>query len=135
MRRKALFPLHDRKLACRLLTKPQHGSEEMTTLRLKQELYSFAQTFASCVVLALVLGGIGGTIYKVISPEGVAQAFGRSLSAGVAAIGSMVLISALAWFSRAWGDPERGLVSYFVVYGFAAAGILYLLQLWTKGTL
>jgi hypothetical protein len=136
MRRKALFPLHDRKLACRLLTKPRHGSEEMTTLRLKQELYSFAQTFASCVVLALVLGGIGGTIYKVISPEGwVAQAFGRSLSAGVAAIGSMVLISALAWFSRAWGDPERGLVSYFVVYGFAAAGILYLLQLWTKGTL
>jgi hypothetical protein len=108
----------------------------MTTLRLKQELYSFAQTLGSCVVLALVLGGIGGTIYKVISPEGwVAQAFGRSLSAGVAAIGSMALITGLAWFSRAWGDPERSLVSYFVVYGFAAAGILYVLQLWTKGTL
>jgi hypothetical protein len=108
----------------------------MTTVRLKQELYSFAHTFWSCVVLALVLGGIGGTIYKVISPDGwIAQAFGRSLSAGVAALGSMGLIGALAWFSRAWGDPERGLVSYFVVYGFAAAGILYLLQLWTKGTL
>jgi hypothetical protein len=87
-------------------------------------------------VLALVLGGIGGTIYKVISPDGwVAQAFGRSLSAGVAALGSMGLVRALAWFSRARGDPESGLVSYFVLYGFAAAGILYLLQLWIKGTL
>ena len=62
----------------------------MTTLRLKQELYSFAHTFWSCVLLALVLGGIGGTIYKVISPEGwLAQMFGRSLSAGAAALGSM----------------------------------------------
>ena len=51
------------------------------------------------------------------------------------ALGSLALVGALAWFSRAWGDPERGLVSYFVVYGFAAAGILYLLQLWMKGTL
>jgi hypothetical protein len=108
----------------------------VTNIRLKQELYSVAHTFWTCVVLALVLGGIGGTIYKVISPDGwIAQAFGRSLSAGVAALGSMMLIAALAWFSRAWGDPERGLVSYFLVYGFAAAGILYLLQIWTRGTL
>ncbi len=108
----------------------------MTTVRLKRELHSFAHTLWSCILLALVLGGIGGTIYKVISPDGwLAQAFGRSLSAGVAALGSLALVGALAWFSRAWGDPERGLVSYFVVYGFAAAGILYLLQIWTKGTL
>ncbi|HEU4350932.1 MAG TPA: hypothetical protein VFR66_03570 [Burkholderiales bacterium] len=87
-------------------------------------------------MLALVLGGIGGTIYKVTSPDGwIAQAVGRSLSAGVAALGSMGLVGALAWFARAWGDPERGLVSYFVLYAFAAAGTLYLLQLWTKGTL
>ena len=108
----------------------------MITIRLKQEFHSVAHTLWSCLVLALVLGGIGGTIYKVISPDGwFAQAFGRSLSAGVAALGSMGLVGALAWFSRAWGDPERGLASYFVVYGFAAAGILYLLQLWIKGTL
>lgn len=108
----------------------------MTTIRLKQELHSVAHALWSCLVLALVLGGIGGTIYKVISPDGwIAQAFGRSLSAGVAALGSMGLVGGLAWFSRAWGDPERGLVSCFVVYGFAAAGILYLLQLWIKGTL
>jgi hypothetical protein len=136
MRRKALFPLDDAKLACGLLNLFRHESAVMTTVRLKQELYSFAYTFWTCVLLALVLGGIGGTIYKVISPDGwVAQAFGRSLSAGVAALGSLALVGALAWFSRAWGDPERGIVSYFVVYGFAAAGILYLLQFWIKGTL
>ena len=112
------------------------GSRRVTTVRLKQELYSVARRFWSCLLLALVLGGIGGTIYKVISPEGwIAQALGRSLSAGIAALGSMGLVGALAWFSRAWGDPERGLVSYFVLYGFAAAGMLYLLQLWTRGSL
>jgi hypothetical protein len=109
----------------------------MTTLRLKQELYSFWHTFVSCVVLSLVLGGIGGTIYKVISPDGwLANAFGRSLSAGAAALGSMALVAGLAWFSRSWGAPtERSLFSHFLVYGFAAAGILYLVQLWMRGTL
>ena len=109
----------------------------MTTLRLKQELYSFGQTFVSCVVLSLVLGGIGGTIYKVLSPEGwIASVFGRSFSAGVAALGSMALVGALAWFSRSWAGPDnRSLVAHFLVYGFAVAGFLYLVQLWTKGTL
>jgi hypothetical protein len=109
----------------------------MTTIRLKQELYSFAQTFWSCVLLTLVLGGIGGTIYKVISPEGwIAMAFGRSLSAGAAALGSMALVGALAWFSRTWGDPtNRTLLWHFLIWSFAAAGGLYLAQLWMKGTL
>ena len=108
-----------------------------TTFRFKQEVYSFTHTFISCIVLSLVLGGIGGTIYKVISPEGwIATAFGRSLSAGAAALGSMALVAGLAWFSRSWGAPtERSLLSHFMIFGFAAAGMLYLVQLWTKGTL
>jgi hypothetical protein len=109
----------------------------MTTLRIKQELYSFGHAFITCIVLSLVLGGIGGTIYKVLSPEGwIANAFGRSFSAGVAALGSMALVGALAWFSRSWAGPDhRSLLSHFLVYGFGAAGILYLVQLWTRGTL
>jgi hypothetical protein len=109
----------------------------MTTIRLKQELYSFAQTFWSCVLLTMVLAGIGGTIYKVISPDGwIAQAFGRSLSAGAAALGSMALVGGLAWFSRTWGDPtNRTLLWHFLIWSFAAAGILYLAQLWMKGSL
>jgi hypothetical protein len=73
----------------------------------------------------------------VISPEGwLAQAFGRSLSAGAAALGALALVGGLAWFSRAQGTTRsRSLVSDFLVYGFAAAGFLYLAQFWTRGTL
>ena len=39
-----------------------------TTIRFKQELYSIAQAAVGLTILALVLAGIGGTIYKVISP-------------------------------------------------------------------
>ena len=109
----------------------------MTTLRLKQELYSFANTFWSCVLLSLVLGGIGGTVYKVLSPDGwIAHAVGRSFSAGAAALGSVMLVGALAWFSRSWGAPDnRTLFHHVLLWGFAALGVLYLVQLWTKGTL
>jgi hypothetical protein len=107
------------------------------TIKLKQELYSIVQAAIGCAVLLLVLVGIGGTIYKVISPDGwVAQAFGRSLSAGAAALGSLALVGGLAWFSRSWGNvSRRTLMSDFLVYGFAAAGILYLAQFWTRGSL
>jgi hypothetical protein len=109
----------------------------MTTLRIKQELYSFAHTLFSCILLSLVLGGIGGTIYKVMSPEGwIANALGRSFSAGAASLGSLALVAGLAWFSRSWAAPDnRSLPTHFLICGFAAAGILYLVQLWTKGTL
>ena len=132
MRRKALFPLGDAILARRL----QYGSG-MTTLRIKQELYSFAQTAFSCLLLSLVLGGIGGTVYKVLAPDGwVSQMFGHSLSAGVAALGAMGLVGGLAWFSRSWGDPDtRSLPTQLLIYGFAAVGILYLAQIWTRGAL
>jgi len=107
------------------------------SIRYKQELYSIVQGIVGLAVLLLVLAGIGGTIYKVISPEGwLAQAFGRSLSAGVAALGSITLVGGLAWFSRSFGDvSRRTLVSDFLIYGFAAAGFLYLAQVWTRGGL
>jgi len=107
------------------------------SIRFKQELYSIVQGLVGLSVLMLVLAGIGGTIYKVISPEGwLAQAFGRSLSAGAAALGSLALVAGLAWFSRSWGDvSRRTLISDFLVYGFAAAGFLYLAQIWMRGGL
>ena len=107
------------------------------SLRFKNELYSIAQAAVGLAVLGLVLAGIGGTIYKVMAPEGwLAQIFGHSLSAGAAALGSLLLVGGLAWFSRSWGDvTRRTLFSDFLVYGFAAAGFLYLAQLWTRGAL
>jgi hypothetical protein len=108
----------------------------MSEIRLKQEVFALAHACAGFAVLVLVLLGIGGTIYKVIAPDGwVAQAFGRSLSAGAAALGSLVMILALAWFSRAWNSPRRRTqLADVIVFGFAAAGLAYLAQLWIKGT-
>jgi hypothetical protein len=108
-----------------------------TSIRFKQELYSIAQAFVGLGILALVLAGIGGTIYKMISPEGwLAQAFGRSLSAGAASLGSLALVGGLAWFSRSWGDvSRRTLISDFLVCGLAATGLLYLAQFWARGAL
>ena len=103
---------------------------------IKQEFSSVGQTALGVTLLGLVLVGIGGTIYKVISPDGwVAHAFGRSLSAGVAALGSLLMIAGLAWFSRGWSAPRsRNRFPELLVYTFAAAGLLYLAQIWTKGT-
>ena len=85
--------------------------------------------------LPAVLLGIGGTIYKIISPDGwVAQAFGRSLSAGAAALGSLLMVVALAWFSRASSPRRRTQFADIAVYGFAAAGLLYVVQLWVRGS-
>jgi hypothetical protein len=103
---------------------------------IKHEFSTFGQTALGATLLGLVLVGIGGTIYKVISPEGwVTQAFGRSLSAGVAALGSLLMIAGLAWFSRGWASPRsRNRFPELLVYVFAGAGLLYLAQLWSKGT-
>jgi hypothetical protein len=108
----------------------------MSELRLKQEAFALAQACAGFVLVGLVLTGIGGTIYKVIAPDGwVAQAFGRSLSAGVATLGSLIMIFGLAWFSRGWNSPShRNRFSDLLVYSFAGAGLLYLAQLWIKGS-
>ena len=108
----------------------------MSELRVKQEVFAVAHTFMGFVVVALVLTGIGGTIYKVIAPDGwVAQVFGRSISAGAATLGSLVMILGLAWFSRGWSSPRhRNRFSDLLVYSFAAAGALYLARLWIKGS-
>jgi hypothetical protein len=108
----------------------------VSEVRLKQEAFALVQAALGFLVLALVLLGIGGTIYKVTSPEGwVAQAFGRTLSAGTAALGSLLLVAGLAWFSRTWSSPRgRTNLSDLLVYGFACAGLLYAAQLLIQGT-
>ncbi len=102
----------------------------------KHEIYTVGQVVLGLGVVTLVIVGIGGTIYKVISPDGwVSQAFGRSLSAGAASLGSLLLIAGLAWFSRGLSSPRtRNRYSDLLVYTFAAAGMFYLAQLWIKGT-
>ena len=107
----------------------------MSEMRVRQEASALAQACLGFLILALVLLGIGGTIYKIISPDGwVAQAFGRSLSAGVAALGSLIMVVALAWFSRGSSPRRRTQFADIAVYGFAAAGLLYVVQLGIRGS-
>lgn len=105
--------------------------------KVRHELPGALQTILGLIVLALVPLGVGGTIYKAISPDGwVTQMFGQSISAGTAVFGSLAVVIALAWFSRFYSSPRRrnrhvGLFVYF----FGAAGFIYALQLLSKGTL
>ena len=105
-------------------------------MQIKEELTTLRHVTLGLVVVLLVLMGIGGTIYKVIAPNGwIALAFGRSVSAGAAALGSLLMITTLAWFSRGRGTGRtRQRFSDLVVYAFAAAGLVYLAQLWLKGS-
>src|SRR2546430_8819032 len=99
----------------------------LNALKHKEEIYALGQYLLGFVIVGLVLVGIGGTIYKVISPDGwVALAFGRSLSAGAASLGSLIMVAGLAWFSRGSNSPPyRNRFSDLLVLSFAAAGVLY----------
>src|SRR5258706_8074740 len=94
----------------------------------KNELYTAGQVVIGAGVVGLVIIGIGGTIYKVIAPDGwVSQAFGRSLSAGAASLGSLLLIGGLASVSRGLpSPPPRHPYSGPLVDPLAPPGLLYL---------
>ena len=71
-----------------------------------------------------------------LAPQGQGTAYLSSVSlvGSMAAGMASILGGALAWFSRGWSSPRtRNRFSDLLVYTFAAAGMLYLAQLWTKG--
>ena len=107
------------------------------TAKFKQEASSALQALAGGVILALVPLGVAGTIYKAISPHGwAAQMFGQSISAATAVLGALAVVIALAWFSRVYSSPRRrNRHAGLFVYVFSAAGFLYALQLFSKGSL
>ena len=110
---------------------------QIESAKVKQEASSALQAVIGGLILALVPLGVAGTIYKTISPEGwVAQMFGQSISAAAAVLGALGVVLALAWFSRVYSSPRRrnrhaGLFVYF----FSAAGFIYALQLFSRGSL
>lgn len=92
----------------------------------KSEFLSFAEAAAGLAMVVLVITGICGTLYKLVAPDGwIAQAFGRSLGAGATTVGTLVVLAACVWLTRG-SARGRHFVSDLVVYGFAAAGALYL---------
>src|SRR4051812_33915293 len=108
----------------------------MQTMRQqKQDTGHFLQTVWAFGLVMMVVLGIGGTIYKLLAPTGwIASLMGRGFSGGVAAIGLMIVFGVVGWVARNWTTTrEQAGMATFVVYVFAAAGVLYSFQLWSKG--
>lgn len=106
-------------------------------IKLKPDAGAFFQTLFGFALVALVMLGIGGTIYKVVSHEGwIAQWMGKGLPGGTAVFSTLVVLGLLAWFSRLWTvERTQGRTADFVVYGFALAGLVYALRLWATGAM
>lgn len=107
----------------------------MEDIRVKPEAHLIAETVAGFAILCFVMFGAGMTVYRLIAPGGwLAQLFGRSLTEGAAVVVSMVVMAALAWFSREWITPEqKNRYADLFVYTFAGAGAVYLVQMWLQG--
>ena len=74
----------------------------MQNVRFKHDSSSFVQTLWGFGLVVFVVLGIGGTIYKLISPNGwIAALMGSSFSGAVVALGLLIVFSALGWLVRA----------------------------------
>jgi hypothetical protein len=95
------------------------------------------QTIAGFAIVALVVLGVAGTVYKLISPDGwLAQAFGRGLAGGMTAFLGVIWIAVFAWATREWiSARRRNKFSDLFVYVFAASGLFYAVQLIQYGGL
>jgi len=107
----------------------------MQTIKHRQDTGSFVQATWGFVLCVMVVVGICGTIYKLLSPSGwIATLLGRGFSGGVAAIGLMIVFGVVGWVARSWTSTrQQSTLADFAVYVFAAAGLLYSFQIWTKG--
>jgi hypothetical protein len=101
------------------------------------ELAIFFRTIAGCALVILVVLGVGGTIYKVIAPDGwLAQLFGRNFAGGLVATLAFLTIAAAAWIVRELVPPgTRNRFPELFVYTFAAAGCLYFMRFLFSGAL
>lgn len=112
------------------------GRPYMEQAKTKYELPVFAQVATGFAISALVLIGIGGSIYRLISPQGwFVQAFGHSLGLGAALLAAMLGAAAVVWALPGWMPAQRARIADAVVYGFAAAGLIYLGQVLAEGAL
>jgi hypothetical protein len=105
----------------------------MEQARSKIDFPVLAQAAAGFAISACVLIGIG-SIYKLIAPQGwFVQAFGHSMGLGAALVAALLGAAAVVWALPAWMPSQRARIADAVVYGFAAAGLLYLGQLLVYG--
>ena len=108
----------------------------MTELKLRHETWALAQALVAFAMVMLVMLGIAGMIYRVIAPDGwIAQAFSRSLAAGLTTLCALAVIGALVWFGGPSARNKHSTAFELVVMGLAGAGAIFLLQAGLNGML
>ncbi len=102
---------------------------------IRQFTQGLGSALAGFAVLALMLLGLSGTLYKLLSPGGwIVQLFGGSFSSGLAVLAALGFLVVLAWFCGHYTTARgRSLFSDLFVYGFTAAGLLYAVRFWATG--
>jgi len=100
-------------------------------LRQVSDTGAFFRAIAGFAIAVLVMVGVAGTVYNLVSPDGwLAQLFGRSLAGGLAGIVALLLIGLCAFVVQTWIPvSDRNRYSEVFVYLFAAAGALYSVEL------
>ena len=97
----------------------------------RQDYRVLIQTVIGFVVLAFLMIGVGGTIYRIIAPEGwLVQLFGAGFTAGTATLLSLLALAVLSWFGREWVSAyQKTRLADVLIYVFAGAGVVYLAQM------
>ncbi|HTQ76710.1 MAG TPA: hypothetical protein VMI15_01680 [Burkholderiales bacterium] len=110
---------------------------EQVKLKHQSDTSAFFELLAGFAVAALVMLGVGGTVYRLVSPGGwLASAFGFSFAGGVAAVTGLLVVGLSAWAAREWISARaRNRYAEVFVYGFAAAGALYAFDLALRGAI
>ena len=95
----------------------------------------FLQALAAFSIAALVALGAGGSLYKLIMPDGwIGEVFGRSAAGGLAVLLALLMIGISIWLTRAWiSTAKRKLYSELFVYVFAGLGLVYAVEMLMKG--
>ena len=96
---------------------------------------AFFHAIGGLMIAALVMLGVGGTVYNLVSPGGwLAHAFGRSLAGGMAAVLALLIIAMCAWVTRNWISlGARNRPPELFAYGFALVGAIYAVDFLVKG--
>jgi len=97
----------------------------------KQDYRVLIQAVVGFMVLALVMLGVGGSLYRMIAPEGwLVQLFGAGFTSATAAVFSLLVLAVLSWFTREWVSAyQKNRLADVLIYVFAGAGVVYLAQL------
>ena len=92
----------------------------------------FLRSIVGFAIAAMVVVGIGGSVYKLLAPGGwLAQLFGRSVAGGLGAVLALLVIGLCFWLTRGWFSFSSHSNRYaeLPVYLFAGMGLIYSVQM------